>query len=108
MLNSLEFKNDGKKGVMDVNAIIGAIAEKESTPHDKEDLGKWSELYRGICFFDDVYGYMQLDKRQVIAARKLEMGFFRRMGVYTRVPRAEAKAMGCKVITTKWMDANKR
>ena len=29
------------------------------------------------------------------------------MGVYKRVPRDVAKKMGCKVITTKWVDTNK-
>ena len=29
------------------------------------------------------------------------------MGVYKKVPRDVAKKMGCKVITTKWVDTNK-
>ena len=40
-------------------------------------------------------------------ARKLEMEFFKRMGVYKKVPRDVAKKMSCKVITRKWVDTNK-
>ena len=29
------------------------------------------------------------------------------MGVYSKVPMAEAKRLGAKVITTKWIDTNK-
>ena len=29
------------------------------------------------------------------------------MGVYTKVPREEARQLGAKVITTKWVDTNK-
>ena len=29
------------------------------------------------------------------------------MGVYSKVPRGEAKALGAKVISTKWVDTNK-
>ena len=40
-------------------------------------------------------------------ARKLEMKFFSKMCVYTKVPRSEARANGCRVITTRWLDVNK-
>ena len=40
-------------------------------------------------------------------ARKLEMEFFKRMGVYKKVPRDVAKKMCCKVITRKCVDTNK-
>ena len=29
------------------------------------------------------------------------------MKVYTKVPRKEAQAHGCKVVTTRWLDVNK-
>ena len=35
-----------------------------------------------------------------VQARKLEMEFLKKMGVYKKVPRDVAKKMGCKVITT--------
>ena len=40
-------------------------------------------------------------------ARKFEMDFFRRMKVYTKVGGDEAKMIGAKVISTKWIDTNK-
>ena len=40
-------------------------------------------------------------------ARELESQFFRKLGVYTKVPRDHARRDGCKVITTKWIDVNK-
>merc|ERR1711884_189382 len=39
--------------------------------------------------------------------RRLEMDYFKKMGVYSKVPQAEAKELGAKVITTKWVDTNK-
>ena len=48
-----------------------------------------------------------LDWRLVTEARKLEMGYFKKMGVYSKVPKEEARMLGAKVITTKWVDTNK-
>ena len=42
-----------------------------------------------------------------VQASKLEMEFFKKMGVYKKVPRNLAKKMGCKAITTKCVDTNK-
>ena len=35
------------------------------------------------------------------------MKFFRKMGVYTKVPRGVARANDCKIVTTKLLDVNK-
>ena len=44
----------------------------------------------------------------VLAARKLELEFFEKMGVYTRVTRAQALASGKgKVIQGRWIDVSK-
>ena len=43
----------------------------------------------------------------MIEARQLEMDFFRRMGVYSKVDRGEVAKAGAKVITTRWVDTNK-
>ena len=57
--------------------------------------------------YDDVSGE-QLDPRLVKAARALEMEFFKRLGVYTTVPRAEAFQSGVgKIILGRWIDVNK-
>ena len=52
-------------------------------------------------------GYRELDKNKVISARRLEIKYFKKMRVYRRVRREEAKRLGVKIITTKWLDTNK-
>ena len=44
-----------------------------------------------------------LDRELATKARKLEMDFFKKMGVYSKVRREK----WMKVITTKWIDTNK-
>ena len=70
--------------------------EKFVTPPEE------SWLYRDVTFIDDVTGAV-LDKAEAIKARVKEMQFFKKMGVYTKVPR-EAHM---KIISTKWLDVNK-
>ena len=48
-----------------------------------------------------------LDPKQVKAARAEEMAFFKKLGVYKRVPKALVKQMDGKRITVKWLDTNK-
>ena len=43
----------------------------------------------------------------VIEARRLEIEYFKKMGVYRKVRREEAQRLGAKVTTTKRLDANK-
>ena len=43
----------------------------------------------------------------MISARRLEIDYFRKMGVYRKVSRDQVKAMKGKVISTKWLDTNK-
>ena len=47
-----------------------------------------------------------MDKPRVVEARKLEMAFFRRMGVYRKVRRSDVPR-GQRIITTKWVDTSK-
>ena len=53
---------------------------------------------------DDVSG-VNLDPSMMRKAREVEMTFFRKMGVYTRVPRSTVQ--GGKIIKTRWVDVNK-
>ena len=55
---------------------------------------------------DDVSG-ADLNPTMVHEARATEMGFFKGMGVYDRVPRSEQWETGGKIIGTKWIDTNK-
>ena len=75
------------------------------TPHD--DTGDYEELHQGKGFYDDIIGEY-LDKSRAIEVRTLEIDFFRRTKVYTKVQRKEAPEMKAKVITTRWLDVNKR
>ena len=63
--------------------------EDHPTPHSNEDEW-WNDLYRGVDFYDDVKNYQPLMKETVIAARRLEIDFFKKMGVYSKVPRSTA------------------
>jgi len=64
-------------------------------------------MYEGTEFFDDMHEMRPLEWEQVVCARKLEMDFFKSMGVYKKVPRETARRYGCRTITTKWLDTNK-
>ena len=83
---------------------VANMMENMPTPHEEADL--WAELYKDVSFYDDITGYA-MDQEKAIAARKLEMDFFRKMNVYTKVPRREAQDGGHKIITTRWLDVNK-
>ena len=73
-------------------------------PHEEEHPNL--DWYYGPGYFtDDVKGGL-LDKQQCIDARRLEMDYFRRMGVYRKIKRSEVPA-GARIITTKWVDTNK-
>ena len=82
---------------LEINALMSVCGHP--SPHAGEDPGIWAEeLYAGREFFDDVTGH-SLNHGLAVEARKLEMQFFRKMGVYTKVPRSEATSHGRRVIT---------
>ena len=60
----------------------------------------WRHDFRGRCSWGKL-----LKRDKVIEARKIEMEYFRKMGVYEKIHRS--KARGYKVITTRWVDTNK-
>ena len=74
-------------------------AEELATPPDEDPM---AELYRDSEFVDDTSGIM-LDKGMAIAARRLEIEYFRKMGVYSKVRREK----WMRTITTRWLDTNK-
>ena len=92
--------------MFNVNRIINKLSEHEDSesPHAEDDW--WDKLYDGVEFLDDMNGYTPLDKERVIAARRLEIEYFKKMGVYEKVDRSEVAKMKGKVITTKWLDTN--
>ena len=48
-----------------------------------------------------------LEPDKVAAARAEEMSFFKKLGVYRRVPRARIKQVGGKPVSNKWLDTSK-
>ena len=86
----------------DVTGQFGELLRVEELQTVPEEVPDLTHLYDGQDFVDDVSG-MPLDKKQAIKARILEMEFFRKKGVYTKVRREPWMT----VITTKWIDQNK-
>ena len=84
--------------------IMNAIDDKGKSPHDDIENVEW--LYVGKEFDDDITGEY-FNKARAIEARKLEIDFFKKMKVYSKVPRQQAKEMKAKVITTRWIDVYK-
>ena len=71
----------------------GSAGGNEAHPHDAPvDFHK---LYVDMEFYDDVKGG-ELDREKVIEARRLEMQYFKTMGVYSKVPRGRPRASGQK------------
>ena len=81
----------------------GPAERGEAHPHEAPI--DFDRLYAEMEFFDDVRGGGP-DRDKVISARRLEMEYFKKMGVYSKVPKEEARRLGAKVITTKWVDTN--
>ena len=80
---------------------VQAKMELVEPPHEAEGTTCLRDLYEGQEFVDDVSG-LPLDKGLATQARRVEMGFFRERGVYTKVPREP----WMKQIITKWLDVN--
>ena len=96
MLNALQFGTSSTVNRRwDISNIIGALSCRESHPHDDNDeLERLRSMYENVFFMDDVNGFKHLDKESFIKARQLEMHFFRKMGVYDKVPREQARLLG--------------
>ena len=67
--------------------------------------GEVKEEY-GMLYWDSVNGGW-LEPKEVERARQEELDWIHRRKIYRIVPRAQAKARGCRVIGTKWIDVNK-
>ena len=60
----------------------------------------------GAMAWDDVAG-LNLDPNRVRCARREEIMYIKKHGVYTRVPAEDQKKTGGKIIDLKWIDVNK-
>ena len=83
---------------------IAKLLENTPTPHEAAHPSH--ELYKGVHFYDGITNHV-MDQERAIAARRLEMDFFKKLMVYTKVQRKEAPDGGHKVISTRWLDVNK-
>lgn len=90
-----------------LTAIVNADSgSSKAHPHPHGEVEDYKHFYHGKEFYDDIYGKL-LERDRAIAARKLEMDFFKRMQVHSKVDRNVAKQIGAKIITTRWIDTNK-
>ena len=99
---------DAQAAIFDITQPFGrlmALQERAEQLHavvcpPEED--PFTELYDGLEFVDDVTGE-PLVKEEAVKARRLEMEFFKKKGVYSKIKRQA----WMKVITTRWLDINK-
>ena len=74
---------------------------------DKEVQALMQVSSEGEIFYDDIT-YEELPRELVLAARRLEIEYFRKMKVYTKVHRREAYGVtGKPPIKVRWVDVNK-
>ena len=71
-----------------------------------KQLNTLYETEVGLKAWDDPNG-CELDPMAVQEARRVELDYFKKQGVYRKVPRSDAKAIGGKIIKLKWIDTNK-
>ena len=72
----------------------------QQVPDDEENQNQWQEAW------DDTSG-KELDPSGVRAARALEIEHVNAKKVWRKIPRAEARRQGCKMIGTRWVDIDK-
>lgn len=104
-LLSYEEVEDIAKDAIDLSKCV----EDQHTPGEADEI-LLKETYAirqkdgHVAATDDVTG-AQLDPELVRQARELEIEWFRKKQVYTKVPRHEAE--GYKVVKCRWVDINK-
>ena len=57
-------------------------------------------------FRDDISGQLLQDDL-VLEARQRELEYFKQKSVWEKITRSKARSMGCKPVTTRWVDVNK-
>ena len=96
ILSALEFGPTTKEGcTIDASGIINAVQGADESPHDEDaEMERWRLMCEGMESGDDANDRKPLNREQAVRARKLEMEFFQKMGVYKKVPRDVAKEGG--------------
>ena len=91
---SCDFTNIACHFETDVTKVIHAIMEmEEHSLHESEEseMQRWQKLYGDMTFVDDVHEGKLLKRDKVIEARKVEMEYLRKMGVYEKVHKSKAR-----------------
>jgi hypothetical protein len=117
---SLSNKESIKEGMMEQRIcdekdeyIIGVI--KHASEEDKMNMDKAADKchsdendqYNGIIAYDDVSG-TKLRPELVKQARREEIEYIKKLGVYKKVPKSKChKETGKKPIQVRWIDVNK-
>ncbi len=102
--DTIRWRNEMNE-VLDISKQFGKIMalqakmEELAVPPDEDPF---APIYEGYEFIDDVHE-QPLNREMAIQARRTEIEYFRKMGVYTKVKRQP----WMKVISTKWIDTNK-
>ena len=109
-------EKEKSKGLMDrmhlatIGKMIGGMqSEEHKNIHEDDETGSWGPsdghwIDYDTQYRDDITG-LPLEESKVKAARELEMEFFRKKGVYEKMPRSQVQ--GKKVIKVRWVDVNK-
>ena len=72
-------------------AFVMNITELMKTmPNPHEDLAPWENLYQDVEFYVDTIGH-KLDPSRTVAARKLEMQFFKDEHLYEGTKKGRAR-----------------
>ena len=79
-----------RNGVAEMRNEMSALYDRQGMPEAWDDM-------------NNVF----LDPAMVVAAREVEMSFFKKLGVYKRVPRSRVQELGGKMVSVKWLDTNK-
>ena len=96
LIKQMELEKGHVKSLMNLNGNDSI----QNVPEDEESQNHWQEAW------DDVSG-KELDPAGVRAARSLEIEHVNMKKVWRKIPRAEAKRQGCKMIGTRWVDIDK-
>ena len=91
-----QLRDQNVRALLSVNATdgVGEVPEHEDVG-DKWDLA-----------WDDVSG-KELDAKEVRKARREEMEYIEKKGVWVKMKRSEALAQGYKIVDTRWIDIDK-
>ena len=93
LIKQIELERGHVKHLMNISGNDSV----QDVPEDEESQNQWHEAW------DDVSG-KELDPAGVQAARSLEIKHVDMKKVWRKIPRAEAKKRGCKMIGTRWVD----